>query len=155
VHRTVKGFQISIGDDLCWRTLVLKKQNKLVNEKLFPQTSSLLDDPLIHNAMFSILYANVNIPPHTGYYKGYLRYHLGIIIPKDEEQRPFIICGDQKYYWNEGEGVLFDDMYLHYVENPTKYQRVVLYIDVLRTNVPEIIQPIYDFFTHILKITIY
>jgi aspartyl/asparaginyl beta-hydroxylase (cupin superfamily) len=32
---------------------------------------------------------------------------------------------------------MFDDMYVHYVENPSKYRRAVLFIDVLRNDLPE------------------
>ena len=101
--------------------------------------------------MFSILDPDVNIPPHYGYYKGYLRYHLGIIIPQEEGKSPFIVCGGEKYYWKNGEGVMFDDMYLHYVENPTSKMRVVLFIDVLRKNVPKCIVPLYNFFNSYIE----
>jgi aspartyl/asparaginyl beta-hydroxylase (cupin superfamily) len=112
----------------------LKKYGKIVdgivNDK-FPTTINLLKDDQIHNAFFSILDPGVEIPPHTGYYKGYLRYHLGVKIPNGDE-KAYIVCGGEKYTWKEKEGVLFDDMYLHYVKNPTKKQRVVLYLDVKR-----------------------
>lgn len=29
---------------------------------------------------------------------------------------------------------MFDDMYIHYVKNPTKFRRAVLFIDVYRNN---------------------
>ena len=140
------------SENKCWRTILLKKQGKLTEmAKNYPILSKLLENDMIHNGMFSILDGNVNIPPHTGYYKGYLRYHLGIIIPKENDKSPFIVCGGQKYYWKEGEGVLFDDMFLHYVENPTNSMRVVLFLDILRNDVPSCILPLYNFFNSYIE----
>lgn len=42
------------------------------------------------------------------------------------------MCGGEKYIWEEGKGVVFDDMYTHYVKNPTNNTRVVLYLDIKR-----------------------
>jgi aspartate beta-hydroxylase len=134
VHDIVSGFQISVPrDQRCWRAIVLKKQGRFVpgaREK-YPTTCSLVADSNVHTAMFSILDAGVSIPPHFGYYKGYLRYHLGIEIPRGPG-RPYIVCGGQKYTWKNCDGVLFDDMFLHDVVNESPHRRVVLYLDVLR-----------------------
>jgi beta-hydroxylase len=95
-----------------------------------------LNEDQIHNAFFSILDPGVEIPPHFGYYKGYLRYHLGIVIPNNDtnknDDKAYIICGGEKYVWKEKEGIVFDDMFLHYVKNPTNKTRVILYIDIKR-----------------------
>jgi len=142
IHENIPGFIISNPNEKhCWRTLILKKQGVFTeNIKNFPEMKSVLTDASIQNAMFSILDPRVNIPPHIGYYKGYLRYHLGVEIPDG----PFIVCGGQKYYWKNCEGVLFDDMFLHYVENPTSSRRVVLYIDVKRKDIPTVMLPLYE-----------
>lgn len=120
----------------CWRALYLKKGGKINSylKSQFPYTTSLLEDPQIHTAFFSSLDPEVHIPEHTGYFKGYLRYHLGIHIPPRSQDCPgaFIVCGNEKYYWKKDEGIVFDDMYLHYVQNPTRTTRVVLYIDLIR-----------------------
>lgn len=124
----------------CWRTLYLKRAGVISADvaKDFPETQRLLDDPQIHHAFFSILDPGVDIPPHVGYYKGYLRYHLGVEIPNnsdiDDSRKAFIVCGGEKYVWRLGSGVLFDDFYLHYVKNPSGERRVVLYIDVIRNS---------------------
>ena len=47
-----------------------------------------------------------------------------------------IVCGGEKYIWHEGEGVMFDDMNVHHVKNPTNYRRAVLFIDVMRNDLP-------------------
>jgi hypothetical protein len=136
----------------CWRSLYLKKLGKVIPEmaQFFPKTIDLIQNDQIHTAFFSILDPNVEITPHTGYFKGYLRYHLGVIIPSKLDQNnnklsPYIICGGEKYHWEEGKGVLFDDMYLHYVKNPTNETRVVLYLDVKRNNLNKVYQSLIDF----------
>lgn len=94
-------------ENYCWRTLHLKSNSKIHNnlKEYFPNTIKLLDNPQIINAFFSILDPLVEIKPHIGYYKGYLRYHLGIIIPEENEKNPYIVCGGEKYEWKEGKGV--------------------------------------------------
>ena len=135
LRKTNPGFKIenNSDDNNCWRALHLKKIGKIDNNMIqhFPNTIALLKDEHIHNAFFSILDPGVEIPPHRGYYKGYLRYHLGVIIPNGKE-KAYIVCGGEKYIWEEGKGIIFDDMYTHYVKNPTNKMRVVLYIDVKR-----------------------
>ena len=126
-------------NDYCWRTLYLKINGKINNEfeKYFPNTIKLLENPQIDNAFFSILDPLVEIKPHVGYYKGYLRYHLGITIPEENGKKPYIICGGEKYEWIEGKGVIFDDMFMHYVNNPTNKKRIVLYLDIKRNNLSD------------------
>lgn len=146
IDESIPGFQISIGTkDKCWRTIGLKKQGAMMETtwRMFPETTRLLNHPSIHNAVFSILDGNVHIPPHTGYYKGYLRYHLGVEIPVENGKAASITCGGQTYVWKNCEGVLFDDMYLHSVKNPTSQRRVVLYLDILRNDIPKFMVPLY------------
>jgi hypothetical protein len=126
-----------IGDikDKCWRAIYIKilDEFKIKNLNIIcPNLYKILNKPYISNAMLSILDANVDIPEHFGYFKGYYRYHLGYIIPEYKNNKPFIVCGNEKYEWKEGKGVLFDDMFNHYVRNDTPYRRVVLYLDVIR-----------------------
>ena len=135
LRKTNPAFKVEVSEkeENCWRALHLKKIGKIDDDLIehFPTTTSLLKDPQIHNAFFSILDPGVEIVPHVGYYKGYLRYHLGVVIPNGKE-KAYIVCGGKKYTWKEQEGVLFDDLYLHYVKNPTKQTRVVLFLDIKR-----------------------
>jgi beta-hydroxylase len=137
IHEIDKG-QSYIGQDSNgksggWRLFALKMMNKNIekNRQLMPFTSNLIDSvPRINTAMFSILDGNKHIPIHTGYYKGILRYHLGMIVP--EPDKTVIHVHDQPYHWKEGEGVVFDDMFPHYVNNPSPHRRVVLWFDLKR-----------------------
>ena len=125
-------------DNNCWRGLYLKRAGTIDESqtKHFSKTIACLRNEQIHNAFFSILDPGVEIPGHTGYYKGYLRYHLGVDIPNnsslDDNSKAYIVCGEEKYVWKNGEGIVFDDMYYHYVKNPSNQTRVVLYLDIKR-----------------------
>jgi len=115
-----------IADDK-WKKFYLKWYGDVLPEarELCPKTCALLDRlPDVHLAMFSILEPGAVITPHGGPFKGCLRYHLGLQCPKG---RGATIKVDGKpYSWADGEDVLFDDTYIHEVENPTDETRVIL-----------------------------
>lgn len=116
-----------------WKTLFLRfgGQDHKVNQSRMPVLSSLLAEmPEVYNAFFSILQPGVSLAPHRGYCKAFIRYHLGMCVP--EPERATLIVGGQRYRWHEGEGVLFDDMYVHAVENSCTKPRIVLFLDVRR-----------------------
>jgi aspartyl/asparaginyl beta-hydroxylase (cupin superfamily) len=96
-----------------------------------PRTTALLDGiPGLFEAFFSILEGGKSIPAHEGPYRGYLRYHLGLIVP--EVNPPSIRLKDQVYTWKEGESILFDDSWEHEVYNQCDGDRVVLIVDIRR-----------------------
>ena len=96
-----------------------------------PRTTALLDGiPGLFEAFFSILEGGKPIPAHDGPYRGYLRYHLGLVVP--EKDPPSIRLKDQVYTWKEGESVLFDDSWDHEVYNQCDGDRVVLIVDIRR-----------------------
>lgn len=98
---------------------------------LCPTLCKLLKEiPHLTQAFFSILEPGKSIPLHEGPYLGYLRYHLGLHVPKNEP--PQIIVNKQPYTWREGEAVLFDDSWPHEVNNQSSDYRAVLIIDILR-----------------------
>jgi ornithine lipid ester-linked acyl 2-hydroxylase len=125
--------RISFDEGPAWRTLVLKAYDGWFpkNSKKFPKTFNLLKDmPEVSTVMFSILEPHAKIPSHTGKFSGILRYHLALIVPKGEDC--FIEVNMEKYYWKEGEGILFNDTYLHSVKNNTDDYRVVLFLDITK-----------------------
>ncbi len=85
----------------------------------------------ISSAHFSILPPGSRLTPHYGPYKGVLRYHLALIVPKEEEKCGLVVDGTH-LNWKEGEALLFDDTYLHEAWNLSSEIRVVLFIDVIR-----------------------
>lgn len=66
---------------------------------------------------------------------------LGLICPLTGARRALtyntqpchLIVGGEPIIWRQGQGVLFDDFYLHEAHNPTSRPRVVLFLDVLRS----------------------
>src|SRR3954469_23802779 len=77
------------------------------NRRLCPDTCRVLDRvPCLLQAFFSILEPGKSIPEHEGPYRGYLRYHLALRVPKDRP--PKLVVNGQDYVWKEGEAVLFD-----------------------------------------------
>ncbi|HYD47643.1 MAG TPA: aspartyl/asparaginyl beta-hydroxylase domain-containing protein, partial [Terriglobales bacterium] len=68
-----------------WKAFMLKSGEMIdPNCALVPQTAALVRSmPQVCNAFFSILEPNQYISPHWGYYKGFVRFHLGVIIPDD------------------------------------------------------------------------
>ena len=97
-----------------------------------PETTRILERvPGMQTAMFSILSPRKHIPPHNGPYKGVLRYHLGLLVPEPEDQLG-ISVGGEVAEWHEGESLVFDDTFEHFVWNDTDGTRVVLFLDVVR-----------------------
>ncbi|OEJ99642.1 aspartyl/asparaginyl beta-hydroxylase domain-containing protein [Roseivirga misakiensis] len=134
---------IADGDKAAWRIFMFMGYNNWqeANCARAPKTTALLKQlPDITTAMFSILSPYKHIPPHNGFYKGVYRYHLGLVIPKNGEC--YIVNGGERYDWQEGEDILFDDTYKHAVWNKTDETRVVLFCDVFRTDLPKFFQPI-------------
>jgi aspartate beta-hydroxylase len=86
--------------------------------------------PGILQAFFSVLEPGKSVPLHDGPYLGYLRYHLGVKVPKDDP--PSIRVAGREYVWKEGQGVMFDDSWPHEVINRSREERVVLIVDVPR-----------------------
>jgi len=131
------------AENKCWKWHMLKIAGKMVgNPESAPLVYNLLSNSAdVHNAFISILEGNSEIPPHVGYFKGYLRYHLGITIPDEASKRAYIVVNGERYEWREGEGVMFDDMYYHHVRNPTSQRRVVLFLDIVRRDIPSFLKP--------------
>ena len=132
-----------------WDTYTLRSFSKDQNLEKCPTLAKILkDDPNITSAFFSILKPGKTIPSHYGPFKGILRYHLGLIIPKG----CFISVDNQVYEWKEGEGILFDETYKHFVKNESNYYRVILFIDVKR---PLYFPLLNDFLLYLMKISTY
>ncbi|MGH8597347.1 MAG: aspartyl/asparaginyl beta-hydroxylase domain-containing protein, partial [Gammaproteobacteria bacterium] len=134
-----------------WKAFMFKSGDFIdENCRLAPQTAALIRRiPGVYTAFFSVLYPHQVITPHWGYYKGFLRYHLGVIIPgnnqnnqcwlrvngnqaqNDLNDKDQIVNGE-RYYWKNGEGMIFDDNYLHDAANESDEIRVVLWLDLRR-----------------------
>ncbi len=127
--------QIEITDDDRWKTFFLYGYGfeAKLGVQMCPRTAALMREiPGMTTAMFSILSPRKHILDHRGPYKGVLRYHLGLIVPR-EAQACRIRVGDDVRHWEQGKSLIFDDTFNHEVWNDTDETRVVLFVDVLRS----------------------
>jgi aspartyl/asparaginyl beta-hydroxylase (cupin superfamily) len=134
-----------------WKSFMLKADRFIAeNCRWAPRTAELVRGiPSAFTAFFSLLYPGQRITPHWGYYKGFVRYHLGVVIPNDNRDRsswlrvnsrlppgqppsPRDLEQGSTYYWREGRGVVFDDTFLHDAANLSDQVRVVLFVDLVR-----------------------
>ncbi|WP_259071417.1 aspartyl/asparaginyl beta-hydroxylase domain-containing protein [Mucilaginibacter sp. X4EP1] len=100
-------------------------------KKYCPQTVDLLKQiPNVKAAMFAVLPAGSELLMHRDPYAGSLRYHLGLITPNSELCH--IVVDGQSYAWKDGEDVIFDETYIHYAENKTDIDRIILFCDIER-----------------------
>lgn len=121
-----------------WRIFMISAGNIFTSgaEYNFPHLCKLVKQcPEILSCVISILPPKKGIPIHIGYYKGFLRYQIGVIIPKNKKDC-FICVNGEKYIWSEGKDVLFDDTFPHKVYNNTEDIRVVIYMDIKRPYLP-------------------
>jgi beta-hydroxylase len=126
--------QIYITQDDQWKTVFLFGYGfkSELTTQLCPRTTALMESiPGMTTAMFSILSPRKHIEAHRGPYKGVLRYHLGLIVPREKEACR-IRVGEDIRHWDEGASLMFDDTYDHEVWNDTDDLRVVLFVDVVR-----------------------
>jgi len=139
---------------IAWKSFMFKS-GAFIEENcaLAPRTAALLRDIRgVYTAFFSVLEPRQHIKAHWGYWKGFVRYHLGVLIPDNNrdnkcwirinphaqergDDRSLIEQGET-YFWHDGEAVLFDDTFLHDAANETDQVRVVLFLDVARKMPP-------------------
>lgn len=135
---------------IAWKSFMFKSGTFIEeNCALAPKTATLLRGiPGVYTAFFSVLEPGQHIKAHWGYWKGFVRYHLGVLIPgNNRDGKCWIrinpeaqsrsgeceaIAQGEKYHWRDGEAVLFDDTFLHDAANETDSVRVVLFLDVAR-----------------------
>ena len=127
------GISARVNPDKDWKVFYLYAigEKPEVNRAKCPQTAAILDRvPGLFQAFFSILEGGKSIPAHCGPYRGYLRYHLALVVPKNNP--PSIRVKDHHHTWREGESFMFDDSWNHEVYNEATEDRVVLIVDIRR-----------------------
>ena len=96
-----------------------------------PKTVALLQTlPTVKAAMFTELPPEGKLNRHRDPYAGSLRYHLGLITPNSDQC--FIEVNGERYSWRDGEGVLFDETFIHSAQNNTDANRIILLCDIER-----------------------
>lgn len=102
------------------------------NCSICPATDKAVQEiPGMLTAFYSILEPHTKLTEHRGPYKGVLRYHLALKIPREREK-----CGlrieNEIRHWENGKSLVFDDSYLHEAWNNSEEIRVVLFVDFVR-----------------------
>ena len=100
-------------------------------QRMCPRTVELLNAiPSVKAAMFASLPPGARLVRHRDPYAGSLRYHLGLLTPNSDQC--YIVVDGERYFWRDGEAMMFDETYIHHAENTTQMPRVILFCDVER-----------------------
>src|ERR1044071_7915455 len=98
---------------------------------LCPRTTELLAQiPTVNAAMFTLLQPGARLGAHADPFAGSVHYQLGLITTNSPEC--CIVVDGERYYWKDGEAVMFDETYIHQAENRTGVTRVILFCDIER-----------------------
>ncbi|MDG0861073.1 aspartyl/asparaginyl beta-hydroxylase domain-containing protein [Pelomonas aquatica] len=117
--------------------------------ELCPVTTGLLQRiPSVKAAMFAALPPGGRLVTHRDPFAGSVRYHLGLVTPNDD--RCYISVDGERYSWRDGQGVIFDETYLHYAENQSGQMRIILFCDVERP----LNNPVARWFNHVISHTL-
>jgi beta-hydroxylase len=116
-----------------WKRFYLKWYDKTLPsaEQYCPKTVALLNQlPSIDAAIFALLPKDGRLVRHRDPFAGSLRYHLGLMTPNSE--KCYINVDGQVYSWKDGKDTLFDETYIHYAENQSEADRLIMFCDVVR-----------------------
>jgi len=116
-----------------------------------PRTAALVESiPSVNAAMFAYLPPRSRLGRHRDPFAGSLRYHLGLATPNSDACRIYI--DGEPYAWRDGEDVLFDETFIHRVENETDESRLILFCDVARPLRTPVVRALNRFVTrHVVK----
>ncbi|MCA0012183.1 aspartyl/asparaginyl beta-hydroxylase domain-containing protein [Mesorhizobium sp. B292B1B] len=132
---------ISANDGRDWRMFVLKAYDIAVPQNLarMPVLDRLLAEcPEVKSAAISFLAPGKHIPSHRGPFRGIVRFHLGLVIPRQADGRPatVMMINHQERRIADGECLLWDDTFPHEVTNNADKPRVALLLDIWRPRMP-------------------
>jgi beta-hydroxylase len=137
-----------------WKRFYLKWYDNVMPSaaELCPRTVELVQSiPSVNAALFALLAPHSKLGEHRDPFAGSLRYHLGLMTPNSDKCRIYV--DGTPYAWRDGQDILFDETYIHSVNNETDQTRVILFCDLARpTRMP--MRAINRFVTHhIVKAT--
>ena len=132
---------ISANDGHDWRVFVLRAYGADIRENnaRCPVTAALVSAcPNVLSASFSFLAPGKHIPPHRGPFRGVVRCHLGLSMPRGADGRVGAILwiDGKEHRLEDGEYLVWDDTYTHEVLNQTNEVRVALLLDIWRHGMP-------------------
>lgn len=139
------------NDNYNWKVLIVKMYGAYVNTQVSPTLMNLLKkyDQLISSAIFSCMDPEKHIPAHYGPNKAVLRYTLPLKVPQGD---CYLMVAGQKLPLVEGQGIFWDDTYLHAAVNASPEVRIALLLDIKR-KMPKHLDWAYEFILSLARKT--
>lgn len=116
-----------------WKRFYLKWYHDFLPSAaaLCPRTVELVRSiPSINAAAFTMLPPGKKLGKHRDPFACSLRFHLGLTTPGTDECRIWI--DGEPYTWRDGEAIVFDETYVHWAENKSDQNRIILFCDFTR-----------------------
>jgi beta-hydroxylase len=116
-----------------WKSFYLKANDiELPSARLLaPKTLALINQvPGMNLALFAVLMPGKKLGAHCDPFAYTLRYSLGLSTPNSEKCG--LMVNGENYIWRDGDGIVFDETYLHSAYNDTDTPRIILMTDVDR-----------------------
>lgn len=96
-----------------------------------PKTRALIEQvPGMNLALFAVLMPGKRLTQHHDPFAFSLRYSLALSTPNDPGCG--LMVNGEHYVWQDGEGIVFDETYIHAAYNDTAIPRVILMTDIDR-----------------------
>lgn len=137
----------SFYKDNRWKSFYLKVYDHEVPSAwaLAPKTRALIEQvPGMNLALFAVLMPGKRLTRHHDPFAFSLRYSLGLSTPNSENCG--LLVDGEVYHWKDGDGIVFDETYLHSAYNDTEVPRIILMTDVDRPLRLSWVQKLYYYF---------
>jgi aspartate beta-hydroxylase len=132
---------ISANDGRDWRMFIMRAYGVDVPENLArcPTVKALIEPrPEVMSCALSFLAPGKHIPKHRGPFRGILRFHLILSMPRTEtgDVAAILEIDGKPYRLSDGDCLLWDDTFPHEVWNRSEEVRIALLLDVWRREMP-------------------
>ena len=132
---------ISANDGRDWRMFMMRVYGVDVAQNLArcPTIAALIEDrPEVMSCVFSFLAPGKHVPKHRGPFRGILRFHLMLTMPRTPagDVAAVLEIDGKPYRLADGECLLWDDTFPHEVWNNSEEIRIALLLDVWRPEMP-------------------
>ena len=132
---------ISANDGRDWRMFIMRAYGVDVPGNLArcPAIASLIEDrPEVMSCVLSFLAPGKHVPKHRGPFRGILRFHLMLTMPRTPEGEVAAVLeiDGKPYRLSDGDCLLWDDTFPHEVWNNSDEVRIALLLDVWRRDMP-------------------
>jgi aspartate beta-hydroxylase len=132
---------ISANDGRDWRMFIMRAYGVDVGQNLArcPAIASLIEGrPEVTSCVLSFLAPGKHVPKHRGPFRGILRFHLMLTMPRtpDGDVAAVLEIDGKPYRLSDGDCLLWDDTFPHEVWNNSDEVRIALLLDVWRRDMP-------------------